>query len=75
MLEYFISFLQIISYFFALICSFFALCIVCDEHLIPTIEVFIIQFQIPEEVAGSIEYALSVKYNMYVNLHIYNICI
>lgn len=32
--------------------TFFAMCIVCDEHLVPAIEVFIEQFNIPEDVAG-----------------------
>ena len=40
--------------FFALLVSFFALCIVCDEHLVPAVEVFIVQFQVPEEVAGEV---------------------
>lgn len=29
-----------------------ALFILCDEHLVPTVEVFIEQFQMPEEVAA-----------------------
>ena len=37
----------------ALILSFFCLCIVCDEHLVPAVEVFIVQFHVPEEVAGT----------------------
>jgi hypothetical protein len=32
--------------------SFVSLCIVCDDHLVPAVEVFIVQFQVPEEVAG-----------------------
>jgi Ca2+/Na+ antiporter len=35
-----------------LLTTFFTLCILCDEHLIPAVEVFIVQFQVPEEVAG-----------------------
>ena len=31
---------------------FCALCIVCDEHLVPAVEVFIKQFDVPEEVAA-----------------------
>lgn len=38
--------------FCALLFSFLSLCIVCDEHLVPTVEVFIVQFEVPEEVAG-----------------------
>ena len=40
--------------FCALVVSFFSLCIVCDEHLVPAVEVFIVQFEVPEEVAGKI---------------------
>ena len=40
--------------FLALLFSFLSLCIVCDEHLVPAVEVFIVQFQVPEEVAGKI---------------------
>jgi len=36
----------------ALIISFVSLCIVCDEHLVPAVEVFIVQFEVPEEVAA-----------------------
>jgi hypothetical protein len=39
--------------FCALLVSFFSLCIVCDEHLVPAVEVFIVQFEVPEEVAGT----------------------
>jgi Ca2+/Na+ antiporter len=35
-----------------LIVVFYCICILCDEHLVPTIEVFIEQFKIPEEVAA-----------------------
>lgn len=35
-----------------LLLTFYTLCLLCDEHLIPTVEVFIKQFEIPEEVAG-----------------------
>lgn len=42
--------------FSALLLSFFSLCIVCDEHLVPAVEVFIVQFQVPEEVAGKLAY-------------------
>lgn len=35
-----------------LIIVFYCICILCDEHLVPTIEVFIEQFRIPEEVAA-----------------------
>jgi hypothetical protein len=38
--------------FTVLLVSFFSLCIVCDEHLVPAVEVFIVQFEVPEEVAG-----------------------
>eukprot|EP00601_Ochromonadales_sp_CCMP2298_P015818 CAMPEP_0173234034 /NCGR_PEP_ID=MMETSP1142-20121109/9974_1 /TAXON_ID=483371 /ORGANISM="non described non described, Strain CCMP2298" /LENGTH=245 /DNA_ID=CAMNT_0014163975 /DNA_START=128 /DNA_END=866 /DNA_ORIENTATION=+ len=36
----------------ALLASFLSLCVVCDEHLVPCVEVFIVQFQMPEEVAA-----------------------
>ena len=32
--------------------TFYAVCIVCDDHLVPAIEIFITQFNIPEDVAG-----------------------
>jgi len=32
--------------------TFFAMCTVCDDHLVPAIEVFIDQFNMPEDVAG-----------------------
>jgi len=51
MVDYGLIFLAIFD-FMALLVSFFALCIVCDEHLVPAVEVFIVQFQVPEEVAG-----------------------
>eukprot|EP01040_Poterioochromonas_malhamensis_P021772 gene21772-26340_t len=35
-----------------LLLTFYTLCLLCDEHLIPTVEVFIKQFEIPEEVAA-----------------------
>jgi hypothetical protein len=35
-----------------LLVTFYSLCIMCDEHLVPAVEVFIKQFQVPEEVAG-----------------------
>ena len=44
---------SIIVYFIGLLVSFISLCIICDDYLIPSVEVFIIQFRIPEEVAGS----------------------
>eukprot|EP01032_Pedospumella_encystans_P008055 gene8055-9602_t len=51
MVDYGLIFLAIFD-FLALLVSFFALCIVCDEHLVPAVEVFIVQFQVPEEVAA-----------------------
>ena len=41
-----------------LLVTFFTLCILCDEHLVPAVEVFIEQFQVPEEVAGMTLYAI-----------------
>lgn len=38
--------------FSGLIWIFYGLCIICDEHLVPAVEVFIRQFEVPEEVAG-----------------------
>ena len=35
-----------------LVLVFASLCIVCDEHLIPAVDVFIKQFDVPEEVAA-----------------------
>lgn len=35
-----------------LLVVFCALCIVCDEHLVPAVQVFIEQFEVPEEVAA-----------------------
>lgn len=37
-----------------LIWTFYALCILCDEHLVPAVDVFIKQFEVPEEVAGKL---------------------
>jgi Ca2+/Na+ antiporter len=31
---------------------FCALCIICDEHMIPAVEIFIEQFHVPEEIAA-----------------------
>lgn len=44
---------SIIVYFIGLLVSFISLCIICDDYLVPSVEVFIVQFRIPEEVAGS----------------------
>jgi Ca2+/Na+ antiporter len=48
--------MDVISSFFvnfgSLIFTFYSLCILCDEHLVPAVEVFIKQFQVPEEVAA-----------------------
>ena len=32
--------------------TFFSVCVVCDDFLVPAIDVFIDQFKIPEDVAG-----------------------
>ena len=32
--------------------SFYAICVVCDGHLVPAVEVFIQQLRIPEDIAG-----------------------
>lgn len=37
---------------FALIWTFYVLCLLCDEHLVPAVDIFIKQFEVPEEVAG-----------------------
>jgi hypothetical protein len=42
-----------------LIVVFASLCIVCDEHLVPAVEVFIKQFNVPEEVSKSRIYSCS----------------
>lgn len=39
--------------------TFYSLCILCDEHLVPAVEVFIKQFEVPEEVAGKLEFSSS----------------
>ena len=52
MFEFLTSLLFLFFLFFAVSLSFFGVCVVCDEHLVPTIEVFIDQFHIPEDVAG-----------------------
>lgn len=49
MLGVFVSF---VLHMMGLLITFYTLCILCDEHLVPTVEVFIKQFEIPEEVAG-----------------------
>jgi hypothetical protein len=38
--------------FTLLLLTFYTLCIICDEYLVPAVEVFIKQFKVPEEVAG-----------------------
>lgn len=38
--------------FLFLLLTFYTLCIICDEYLVPAVEVFIKQFKVPEEVAG-----------------------
>lgn len=45
--------LVVIVHLFGLLVTFYSLCILCDEHLIPTVDVFIKQFELPEEVAGN----------------------
>ena len=32
--------------------AFYAVCVVCDGHLVPAVEVFIQQLRIPEDIAG-----------------------
>lgn len=44
--------ISILTHLVALVFTFNALCILCDDYLIPAVEVFIEQFQVPEEVAG-----------------------
>lgn len=41
-------------HFVLLILTFYTLCIICDEYLVPAVEVFIKQFKVPEEVAGKL---------------------
>jgi len=36
----------------ALLLIFHAISVVCDEHLVPTVEVFIRQYRVPEEIAA-----------------------
>jgi Ca2+/Na+ antiporter len=45
-------FLSLTLLVLALSLIFYAVCKVCDSHLVPAIEVFIKQYMIPEEVAG-----------------------
>jgi len=35
-----------------LVAAFYAVCVVCDGHLVPAVEVFIQQLRIPEDIAG-----------------------
>ena len=44
--------LVVIICLICLVVVFASLCVVCDEHLIPAVEVFIKQFDVPEEVAA-----------------------
>jgi Ca2+/Na+ antiporter len=44
--------ISILTHLLALSGVFFTLCVLCDDHLVPTVELFIVQFQVPEEVAG-----------------------
>eukprot|EP01039_Chlorochromonas_danica_P010820 gene10820-12028_t len=37
---------------FALVWTFYVLCLLCDEHLVPAVDIFIKQFEVPEEVAA-----------------------
>lgn len=46
------TFLSLLIHVGGLLVTFYTLCILCDEHLVPTVEVFIRQFEIPEEVAA-----------------------
>ena len=43
---------MIILSLLGLIIVFAAVCIVCDEHLVPAVEVFIREYKVPEEVAA-----------------------
>ena len=43
---------SLLLYFFILFIVFYAICVYCDEYLVPCVEVFIKSYQIPEEVAG-----------------------
>lgn len=45
--------------------TFYSLCILCDEHLVPAVEVFIKQFEVPEEVAGKVDFPSSDNRNPY----------
>lgn len=47
-----------IFYFILLFIVFYALWILCDEFLVPTVEVFIKQFDVPEEVAGRLLFVM-----------------
>ena len=47
-----------------LIVVFASLCIVCDEHLVPAVEVFIKQFNVPEEVSKYITYLFMFMYRI-----------
>lgn len=44
--------LGLLLHLLGLIWTFYGLCILCDEHLVPAVDVFIKQFQVPEEVAA-----------------------
>jgi Ca2+/Na+ antiporter len=48
----FIMFVQLLLLMAAMSMTFFAVCNVCDEYLVPSIQIFIEQFNIPEDVAG-----------------------
>lgn len=45
-----------IFYLFLSVCilsaAFYAVCVICDEHLVPCVEVFIKIYNIPEEMAA-----------------------
>lgn len=37
---------------FGLAATFYAVCVICDSHLVPAVEVYIQQLRIPEDIAG-----------------------
>lgn len=45
-----------------LLITFYTLCIICDEYLVPAVEVFIKQFKVPEEVAGTLQYWVEIYF-------------
>lgn len=52
MLDYYNEYILAVIVLVGLVCVFYTVSLLCDEHLVPAIDVLIRQYNIPEEVAA-----------------------